>query len=218
VAGVQANTTMKESAAMADINGNTPESALAYCDYLIDKGYATTTQINPWKTAIQRVFETVEGEGWEALDLTAVDLEEYGGRFQTLAGAQYKAESVTTYRRRVNNALQAHEHYRATGRPPSFRKGGKRAKPDEEKTPANVVSMESKATNAGTTAPSVGSAPGGLMTFPFPLGDGRVVSLTVPPRMKSDDVNRLAAFLRTLQDDTQQRQIPPRTGDDRQAA
>jgi hypothetical protein len=162
------------------------------------------------------VFETVEGENWDQLDLTTVDIDEYASRFQTLAGAQYKAESITAYKRRVLNALQAHEHYRTTGRPPTFRQGGKRAKEDEPKPRgANVVAMSSKPSAPADTP----AQPAGMMTFPFPLGDGRVASLIVPPRMKSDDVNRLAAFLRTLQDDSpDRRQIPSRTGEREQAA
>jgi hypothetical protein len=103
------------------IQSRTPGGALVYCDYLLDKGYATASQVNPWKTAIQKVFETVEGQDWISVDLTAVDLDEYIARFRTLAGAQYKAESITAYARRIHNALDAHEHYVETGRPPSFR-------------------------------------------------------------------------------------------------
>src|SRR5690349_20737294 len=113
---------------MAELSDKTPASTLAYCDYLMDTGYATAAQINPWKTAIQKVFETVEGEGWESLDISTIDLDEYGTRFQTLAGAQYKAESITAYKRRVANAIEAHDHYLSTGRPPTFRQGGKRQK------------------------------------------------------------------------------------------
>jgi hypothetical protein len=194
---------------VADMNDRTPAGLLAYCDYLMDKGYATAAQINPWKTAIQKVFETVEGQGWESIDLSSVNLDEYGLRFQTLAGAQYKAESITAYRRRLLNAIEAHEHYRSTGRPPTFRQGGKRPKADEKSASGNVVAMEPKAKeNAAAATPS-----GGLMTFPFPLDDGRIASLSVPPRMKSGDVDRLCAFLRTLQDDREQRQLPRQTGE-----
>jgi hypothetical protein len=200
---------------MAELNERTPAGVLAFCDYLMNKGYATAAQINPWKTAIQKMFETVEGDSWESLDLDTIDFDEYGSRFQTLAGAAYKAESITAYKRRVHNAIQAHEHYRSTGRPPSFRKGGNRPKPEDKDASAKVVPMESK---AGGSVPATTTPTGGMMTFPFPLGDGRIASLTVPPRMKADDVNRLAAFLRTLQDDSEQRQIPRRTGEDQQAA
>ena len=99
------------------------EGLLAYCEWLIDKGYATFAQADPWRTAIRKVFETVEGEDYASLDLTGIELADYLARFQTLAGSQYKSESIVTYGRRLRNAMGAYEHYLNTGRPPTFRRG-----------------------------------------------------------------------------------------------
>jgi GH24 family phage-related lysozyme (muramidase) len=202
------------------LTDRTPAGVLAYCDYLMDKGYATASQVNPWKTAIQKVFETVEGEGWESLDIAALDFEEYTSRFRTLAGAAYKAESVSAYARRIRNALDAHDHYLSTGRPPTFRAGGKRAKTDEKPGAAKLHAVDATEDNPAPAAvPPIVPTRAGMMTFSFPLGDGQLASLTVPPRMKSDDVNRLSAFLRTLQDDSsEQRQIPRRSGEEQDQA
>lgn len=196
-----------------DLNSKTVEGLLAYCDWLTTKGYATTSQVKPWRVAVRKVFEAVEGEGWEALDLTSIDLEDYLARFQTLAGAQYKAESIATYKRRIYNAIEAHEHYLANGRPPSFRPGASRRPKAEESDGGSVVSMSSKQPKpAPMTAPS-----NGMTDFPYPLGDGRMVTLRLPTRLKGDDVNRICAFIRTLQDDSpERRQLPP--GEEEQAA
>ena len=195
---------------MADLNSRTPGGTLAYCEYLLVKGYATPAQVNPWRTAIQKVFETVEGERWESLDLTSVNLDEYLLRFQTLAGAQYKAESITAYKRRIRNALDAHEHYLATGRPPTFSRGGKRERAEEKANGSPAVSIE---TATPSRAPATGKC-SDLNDFPYPLGDGRMVTLRLPSRMKGDDVNRICAFIRTLQDDAPEpRQIPERTSE-----
>lgn len=203
-----------------DLNSRTPGGIVAYSDYLADKGYATTSQVNPWKIAVRKVFETVEGEGWESLELTSVDLDEYLARFQTLAGAQYKAESITAYKRRIRNAIDAHEHYLTTGRPPAFRQGPKRATQAEDRASGgSVVKLDAKPST--TERPDTDSTSGdGLIPFPFVLGNGRMVTLQLPPRMSGDDVNRLSAFLRTLQDDERidQRQIPEQTGEQSQAA
>jgi hypothetical protein len=201
------------------IDSRTPGGVLIFCEYLTNKGYASAAQVNPWRTAIVKVFETVEGEGWESLDLTSVDLDDYFARFQTLAGAQYKAESITAYKRRIHNAIDAHEHYITAGRPPTFRQAG--SKPKSSAATAkpngsdNVVTIDAKQ----STSNEAGKA-SGLLEFPYPLGDGRMAKLYLPPRVKADDVNRLCAFIRTLQDDSpDQRQIPRKTGEDgRQAA
>ena len=200
------------------INSRTPSGLLAYCEYLMSKGYATSAQINPWRTAIIKVFETVEPEGWESVDLASLDVDDFLVRFQTLAGAQYKAESTTAYKRRIYNAIDAHDHYLSTGRPPTFRQGGSKPKSSETKAQTagsdNVAKIDAKQSTNGTPAPA-----SGLVEFPYPLGDGRMVKLVLPPRVKPDDVNRLCAFIRTLQDDsTDQRQIPRKTGEEDQEA
>lgn len=198
----------------ADLNSKTVGGTLAYCEWLMAKGYATAAQVNPWRTAIQKVFSTVEGESWESLDLSAADLEEYMSRFQTLAGTQYKAESIAAYKRRVQNAIDAHDHYLQTGRPPNFRQGAHKERKDA--APAGKAS--------GATLEAVGDASrvkpvapeDGLMDFPFPLKGGHIAVLRLPQRITSDDANRLGAFLRTLQDDSEERrQLPP---GDREAA
>lgn len=204
---------------MADLNSRTPAGVIKYCDYLADKGYATTSQVNPWKIAVRKVFEAVEGEAWESLDLTTIDLDDYLSRFQRLAGAQYKAESLTAYKRRIRNAIDAHEQYLATGKPWTFRPGAKRTKSTDDKgsTHASVTKLEPKLTTEQPASDSTSSE--GLISYPFILGDGRRVTLNLPPRIPGDDVNRLQGFLRTLQaDPAEQRQIPMQTGRQSEAA
>jgi hypothetical protein len=183
---------------------------------LADKGYATVAQIDPWRTAIRKVFETVEGDSYPSLDLTNVDLDDYLPRFQTLAGAQYKSESIVTYGRRLRNAMDAHDHYLSMGRPPTFKRGGSSPKKDGDAKP--------KAAANGGAQPQVHVQAGlsvvGLVEFPFPLRSGQMAQLRLPTRLDKTDVDRLSAFLRTLQSE-EQAQIPRRTGeadDDRLAA
>lgn len=190
-----------------DMSSRTVGGTLAFLDWLADKGYAAAAQTDPWKTAINRVFNTVEGDGFESLDWSTLDLDEMTSRFQKLAGGGYKAESIVAYGRRMRNAFDAHAHYLDTGRPPSFRAGGKRQKPTEKVagTKAPVVPIAQRQTP---------DAQPGMVTFPYPLGDGRMISITIPPRLKSDDVNRITAFIRTLQDDSPERkQLPTQTGE-----
>jgi hypothetical protein len=191
---------------------NTVEGLLAYCDWLIDKGYATMAQVDPWRTAIRKVFEAVEGEGYTSLDLSSIDLAEYLSRFQTLAGAQYKSESIVSYGRRVRSAMDAHGHYLETGKPPTFRRRGSSAKTDGDAKP--------KAANAALAAPApaqTGNASGAsAVDFPFPLRGGQMAQLRLPPRLDKSDVDRLSAFLRSLQAE-EQPQLPRRTGERDQA-
>jgi hypothetical protein len=192
----------------AVMQNRTVEGLLAYCDWLVDKGYATVAQVDPWRTATRKVFETVEGEEYASLDISGIDLADYLARFQTLAGSQYKSESIVTYGRRLRNALDAHEHYLSTGRPPTFRRGGSSPKKEGEAKPgaAAVAPAQGPAQTLSVAGP-------GLVEFPFPLRGGQMAQLRLPTRLDKSDVDRLSAFLRTLQAE-EQPQIPRRTGED----
>jgi hypothetical protein len=127
-------------------------------------------------------------------------------RFQVAAGAQYKAESIAAYKRRIANALDAHQHYLSTGRAPTFRAGPRRAKAEEK-----VVKLDSKSSSAGNPTPL---SPG-FHSLTWPLSVGRLVKLELPHRLKPDDVTRLCSVIRSLQDDSPEpRQIPRQTGED----
>jgi hypothetical protein len=187
-----------------DMNSRTIGGTLALCVWMIDKGYGTSSQVEPWMTAIRKVFGTIEGDDYESLDWSALDLDDYLGRFQRIAGADYKAESIVAYGRRVRNAFDAHQHYLDTGRAPTSKPAPKRQKPGAEKQPdkaAAVVQLPQK---------QLSGQDSGMVTFPYPLNDGRMISITIPPRLQADDVNRVTAFIRTLQDDgPERRQLPP---------
>jgi len=51
----------------------------------------------------------------------------------------------------------------------------------------------------------------------FPLRSGEMAQLQLPARLQREDADRLSAFLRTLQVETQ-KEIPERTGEEAQAA
>src|SRR3954447_8430947 len=106
------------------MNDKTIEGVLAYCQWLLDKGYAGPSQIRPWKIALQKVFETTEGDGYLSTSIEGLDLDDVIRRFRTLAAQTYKAESIDAYANRVRRALEAHEFYLENHRPPTFRQVG----------------------------------------------------------------------------------------------
>ncbi len=188
------------------INSRTIGGTLIFCDWMVDKGYGSTSQVGPWKIALNKVFSAVEGESFESLDWSALDLDEYLERFQRLAGANYKSESIVAYGRRVRNALGAHQHYLETGRAPVSKPVVRREKPaSKPETSASVTPIDAKKQHALAN-------PAEMVTFPYPLDDGRMISMTIPPRLKASDVDRITAFIRTLQDNSPERKQLPRPG------
>jgi hypothetical protein len=197
---------------VADLTHNTIEGLLAYCDWLVEKGYATSAQVEPWKTAVKKVFHTVEGEDYGSLSLDGLDLDDYFGRFRKLAAGQYKHESMTAYEARVRRAIEAHAHFLEHGRPPTFRQVTKRTNGDGEAVNGTKPKTAKPAKAAAPTP--VGSE---FFDLEYPLETGSMALLRLPKRMSKADVDRLSTVLRTLQVEDQ-KQIPERTGEDALAA
>jgi hypothetical protein len=198
---------------VAEITHNTIDGLLAYCDWLVEKGYAPASQIEPWKTAVKKVFHTVDGEDYGSLSLDNLDLDNRISRFRVLAASQYKHESITAYESRLRRAIEAHAYFLEHGRPPTFRQVTKRSSGDEsaQKPVKPKASAAPKATADVTT---VGPE---FFDLDYPLDGGGMALLRLPRRMSKADVDRLSTVLRTLQAD-EQRQIPERTGEEQLAA
>src|SRR5947209_6954221 len=145
-----------------DMNNRTIGGTIAFCDWMIDKSYGTTSQVNPWKIALKQVFGTVDGEGFEEIEWSALDLDEYLQRFQRRAGQEYKTDSITAYGRRVRRAIEAHTHYLETGKAPTSRPVAKRQKAEKPAADTPVVRIDSKRPAAERP---------GMVTFPYPLDD-----------------------------------------------
>lgn len=192
-----------------DINQTTIGGTSTFLEWMVSKGYGTESQVGPWRIALKQVFSTVEGtEDYATFDWSGIDLDDYLERFQRIAGANYKTESIVAYGRRVRNALEAHKHYLETGRAPASKPAAPRRKKSEQSATA-ASGNSGSVTPIGTAAPS-GPTPPEMVTFPYPLSDGRMITLTMPPRLTAGDVTRITTFIRTLQDDTPaQRQLPP---------
>jgi hypothetical protein len=191
----------------ADMNTRTVGGLLAYCDWLRDKGYQSRNAIEAWRTAIKKVFEAVEPDAFEAVSLDDLDLDDYVSRFRTLAGSEYKAETIAVYKRRISNAIEAHNYYREHGKPPSFRKTRSSAP-----TPSSKGNSPKKKGRVSSPEKAGPQPEGELVQFPFPLRNGQMAELRLPSRLEKADADRLSAFLRALQFEAQA-QIPERTGE-----
>ncbi len=179
------------------INAKTIGGTFVFLDWMVSKGYGTEAQVNPWRGALKRVFSTVEGtEDYASFDWSNVDLDDYLERFQRIAGQHYKTESIVAYGRRVRNALDAHTHYLETGRAPASKPREPRRKKEQPAASVDGKGYAGTVTPIGT-APSAPTPPD-MVSFPYPLSDGRMATLILPPRLKSDDVTRITTFIRTL--------------------
>lgn len=195
-----------------EISDRTVGGLLAYCDWLRAKNYQSANGVEAWKTAIKKVFETVEGEDYESLSLDGLDLAEYVERFRVGSGAQYKAETVGVYGRRIKNAMEAQAEYIATGKQAMLARGARSHKKDEDGsspkskavTKADPVREESKV--AKLPSPE-------FFEFRYPLSPGRMVRMELPFAMSKREIERLCTVLQTLEE---QPQLP--RGEEEEAA
>jgi hypothetical protein len=171
----------------------TVDGLLAFCDWLVDKRYASSAAVGPWKSAATRVFAAVEGEeSYGAFEVTGLDLDEYMRRFENaVRGGSLKAESIAAYRARVRRALDAYEQFLEDGRPPQLRQG----RPRRQRTSQNGGDETAREPARGEApAPSAAS----LVDYPFPLTSGEMAYLRLPKRLTKGDAERLGTFVRTL--------------------
>lgn len=188
---------------MSKIQSKTTTGLFEFCDYMVDKGYATAGAMEPWKTATKKILSAVDPGGYEQMDLSNIDLEDIQRRFETLTLTDYKHESQVTYGKRLSNAVNAYMEFLETGKPPQLRKARQTSPKAEPKN--NVRSIATPKSASDTRADS------SLVKFPFPMADGTLAELNLPTRISKQDAERLATFVRTLAIEPQ-RQIPAETG------
>lgn len=149
--------------------------------------------------AAVRTVLSVE-EGWEDLDVTQIDVEDMFRRFVNVKGNDFKSGSLAAYQRRFRQAVTDFKKYVAdpVNFKPSMRT--RTVTPKDKTTSGNGNGGEDAA--VAPSKPSVAaSVESGLVNHPFPLRDGRIARLQLPPDLQLKDVHRMYAFLKSLATD-----------------
>jgi hypothetical protein len=194
----------------AQIQSGTAEGLLQFLDYVVAKGYGPSSAVAPWRSAVRQVLSVVEKtDAIGGVNMRELNLDDYLGRFETLARGDLKVESIHSYRRRFTRALTAYLDFIDNGKPPTFRPERRRARQDNGQA-ADAPTAE-RAESAA--APPVPSGDSRMIDYPFPLRSGQVATLRLPVRFEKADAERLAAFVRTLVFE-QQRELTRGNGED----
>lgn len=204
---------------MSDINFTptaTGAGLVAFLDYAIQKGYLKTATGQAMKTAVKEVLSATQGpDEWEAVDLTSLDEDDVLRRFETLRAMKFSAGSLSTYRGRYARAAAMFEEFRAS--PSTWRPSVKQ----RSRTKGNGASTAATPGPTGidggappTPAPQSGPRPGhgsAIITYPFPLRQGVLASLELPPDLTRREAQRLVAFIESLaiEDEVAESAQPP---------
>lgn len=177
-------------------------SMIEFFDKIAATGRMKPESARSLVVGVKQVFKM--DESWEEIDVSQLDIEEYLIRFRNLNHLRYKGETLDEYERRFKRAIELYLLYvrdpkgwKFEGQPSVGRKTSTRTKNTK-------LSKESQLQAPDTLEISpLGITPSGiqLMDYPFPLRDGCVVRLRLPIDLKVSEVERLAAFMKTVTTD-----------------
>jgi hypothetical protein len=189
---------------MADSNtigSGTAAGAVQYLDFLSNRGHLTTGSVKALKTGFTKVIKTLGGNEWESIDVRSIDIDEYMIRFANMTHGQYNAASLTDYKSRVKKVLSWYAHFLSTpGWVPDVKSRMRNSKASKDSaTVTQTLPLTSEAplsTTSNLVIPSTTLSK--LVAFPFPLSDGTLANLYLPPSINASDAKRMARFIETL--------------------
>jgi hypothetical protein len=170
----------------------TGKAFVEHWTYASQKGLLKSNTANALQAACRQVL-SVE-DAWEDLDVTKIDVESLFKRFINIKGKKFKPESLTTYKRRFNQALDMFKDY---VNDPEGWKPTTRERSVAPKGNGNGSTEAAAAAPARTPAAGVASE-AGLVDYPYPLREGKIARLRLPSDLKMVEVRRLTAFMSTL--------------------
>jgi hypothetical protein len=172
-----------------------------FFDWAESKHELPKSQVANWRGAAKNVLG-IEDD-YEALDLRALDLDDYLRRFEIASRTKYKSDSLNAYKGRFRKAVATYRLWleqspdwkgavapaRATANGSSHSSGGAKA---------TVVGRSRAAAAASAPPPTPGT-----IDHTFPLRPGVYARLSLPEDMTSWDAKRLSAFISSLAFDEQ---------------
>jgi hypothetical protein len=168
-----------------------------FLDTLSSKGLAKANTAQALRVACGKIL--VDLSEAEEADVRKVDVDLAIRKFHNKNPGALSPASLAEYKRRVGLAIREFEAYqenpttyRGLGGPPS----SKKSESHETEQPRKRQPKQEQ-----PVAPAVSESPpqpAGGLTLAFPLRSDFLVQLVLPRDIKSDETERLCAFIRTL--------------------
>jgi hypothetical protein len=170
-----------------------------FFDWAESKHELPKSQVANWRGAARNVL-SIEDD-YEAIDLRALDLDDFLRRFEIASRTRYKSDSLNAYKGRFRKAV---ETYRLWLQQSPDWKGAV--------APARASANGSSHSGGGANATVVGRnraaasappPPPGTIDHTFPLRPGVYARLSLPEDINSRDAKRLSVFISSLAFDEQ---------------
>jgi hypothetical protein len=175
---------------------NTSAKALVeFWDWASDKGQMNPNTARALKAACVQTL-AIE-DGWESLDVRNIDPEDLSRRFQNKRSKDFTPGSLEAYRQRFAKAVSLFLEYAKAPASWKHRPIGRTAKTPKK----NGTSDQNKDRSSKSSVILPQPSEPGFVDFAFPIREGRVAHLVLPPDLKLAEVRRLTAYLSTLATD-----------------
>lgn len=192
-----------------NLGNGTAKGLIDYLDSLVEKGRSRSGVVTPLKTAITKVLEKTEGDDWEKVDVTKLDVDDAISRFKNLTLTTYTDASYRAYELRTKRAIKWYENFlenpgwypKESMRTPRVDNGSSKLAQTAEKTQgASKKSGKTDETSMSLDAPgSHSSAPKiDAVAYPFPLANGEMARIFLPKGITTADVKRMSVYLEAL--------------------
>jgi hypothetical protein len=199
----------------------TARGLVGYLDNLVERGKASHGAINPLKIAFTKVLKTVDGNGWQSINIRDIDVDDYMHRFANLTLGKYSTESLAAYRTRVSKVTSWYIQFLDTpGWAPSIqRRAPRRSKNSFDTEPLPIsqqAAITTQAPPAAISQPIINAAdpqaavpppatslvsptnPPDFITYPYPLSDGQLIQISLPVKLSKLDAKRIGAFIESI--------------------
>src|SRR5579859_1351185 len=171
----------------------TGKGLVDWLSFTSEKGMLNANTAGSLRAASREVLSAVEPEGWEALDLRTIDIEDFTARFERLRLGKYKPESLLVYKSRFRNGVQMYLQY--VDNPSGWRYKAERPAALRKKPGSGKGELDAEATETPADSRITRS---GTIEYPFPLRSGLVVTLKLPVDLTKQESRRLAGFIDSL--------------------
>ena len=168
----------------------TGRALVEHWKYAVEKGLMNRNTAGSLRAACTQVLGVLDN--WQSTDIRKINADDLCRRFQNKRSKDFTPESLETYKRRFTQAVR--EFLKYADDPGSWKAPGQGRPPKRGKgvATANGGSFQTPETQLGLADSSE------LVTYPFPLREGRIAQLRLPVDLKMTEVRRLTAYLTTL--------------------
>jgi hypothetical protein len=173
-----------------------------FLDYAAKNGLMNKATAGSLSSAVRKVLEVTHPEtNWDDVDVSSLDLNDVGLRFETLSRTQYKPDSLQVYKSRFKNAVKMHSEWVANPsgwRYKAERPAAARKKPPSAEGAGTAQGKDIDHTTGETNSPPKPPVHESIIAYPYPLRPGMVVQINLPPDLRATEARRLAAFIESL--------------------